>query len=275
MGIFEDSFRRTFGFPTKKESLDHQIDNYRINELNSLNHTIASRNIDISYIEEQIRQIEKVISDNQIFIDNYELIKSNSIEKIKLGNSRLTRNIFDSKGNILASGNYSTLESYKASLIRRGASINQINEYVNALGNALESMWQEYANEIIIGEGFFKGGNSDADECYPIYSAYLSSLNRMNAGTLWDEKRISNKVRGINITLIIKTYTIAIKANGILNLLLQGLQNSLEILKSTQASDEYKKSVIEQTKKMLTTTSEYFGAKKSAEYFALIDSLKK
>lgn len=275
MGIFEDSFRRTFGFPTQKESLDHHIENYRVNELASINHQVAVRNIDISYIEEQIRQIEKMINDNQVFIDNYELIKSNSLEKIKLGNSRVIMSLFDSRGKLLATGNYSTLESYKKSLIKRGASSAEISEYINALGIALERMWQEYANEVIIGNGYFKDGNSDADECYSIYSAYLLSLNKMNAGLLHDDRRISNKIRGINIELIIKTYDIAMRSNGILSLLLQELQNSLDTLKSAQASDEYKKGIIEQTKQMLTTTKEYFAAKKSEEYFTLMDSLKK
>ena len=275
MGIFEDGVRRRFGFPTKKASLDHHIENYQVNELASLNHSIASRNIDISYIEEQIRQIEKIINDNQVFIDNYELIKSNSIAKIKLGNSRVVRDVFDSDGNFLARGNYSTLESYRTSLIKRGASISLINEYVNSLGYAQEAMWQEYANGIIIGEGYFKGGDSETDECYPIYSAYLLSLNKMDAGFLKDEKRVSFKTRATNIDLIMKTYMVAMQSNSVLHLLMQGLQNSLEALKSAQATDEYKKNVIEETKKMLTTTSEYFSAKKSEEYFALIDSFKK
>lgn len=273
MGLFNDKIRQSFGFPTKKESLDHNIKNYQIMEEQAFAHSMALRNLDISYIQEQIRIFEKIINDNQLFIDAYNTIKEKATDKINEGANPIMLSLKDAKGNTIIHGNYKTLKSYEDTLIKKGIGPQALSLYVFALGKAYETMWKEYARRIIQGEGFLDEGLTG--ECMDIYIEYNKVLTQINAGFLKDANRTPIKLNSRNIELIIEAYDWAMKLNTILVGCLQMLKNSLEKLNSQQATDEFAKKQIEQVRQMLASTEEYFYAKKSQEFLDTINELKR
>lgn len=271
MSIFEDKIRKCLGLDTKKEELDHEIGLYREQEVNAINYSMAKRNIDISYLEEQLRQIERVINDNQFFIDAYETIKSLAKEKIKLGDSLIVADIKDKNGNLLARGNLATLESYQNSLSRT-VSFDILKVYIEELGRAAEKMWYVYADLIISGKGLFRLGGTVNDDCYDIFTQYRLVVLKMQAGNLWNENREPVQLQGRGMDLISLIYDYAMGVNGVLVGVRQQIQISLDKLNSAQALDKYDLSVIEDTKKVLKSSPEYFRANASHE---LLERLEK
>lgn len=275
MGLFDDIIRQGLGFPTRQESLDRNIKNYKLHELQSIEHSMANRNIAISYISEQIRQLEKVIKDNQFFIDAYETIKSKATEKIKEGNNPETIALADSKGNVIIEGNYQVLTIYQTSIAKKGINAKLLSTYTNMLGLAYEQLWQRYANKIILGKGLYLVSGKNVDDCYDIHTIYRQAVSLMNAGRLKNEQREPVVINLQNMPFINAAYTFCMNANGILRLALQELQIRLDKLNSEQATDEYAKKLIEDTKRMMSTTAEYFKAKKSQEYLNILNGMKK
>ena len=273
MAIFEDIVRRKLGFETKKEELDRRIGNYQINTQNALDYSIAKRNIDISRISEQIRQLERVIKDNQFFIDSYESIKAKAKEKIALGNSTIKGKIYDLNGNVLVAANYSTISSYKSSLTNRGASPQALSSYSRQMAEVQDKMWELYTTRVIIGNGVYPVGSGDFVDGLDIFTIYTQALNMMMAGRLRNEAREQVILSERFMMLINKAYATCMNANSILTLALGKLNNALEVLNSAQTSDEYARQVILDTRKMMESTLEYFRAKKSAEYLDTIDSI--
>lgn len=273
MSIFEDAVRRQFGFPTKKESLDKKIENYRIGDAIAINEAMAHRNIDISYLEEQIRQLEKVINDNQFFIDTYETIKSEAIKKVKMGICPIKARIIDSTGKEIIYANYATMESYLVSIEKSG-NPSLLADYVKGMGAILEQMWQAYVFKIIQGKGFFSTNDTEFDEGLDIYQAYIKALNSMKAGFLKNENRESVTISSTNITFINTVNKFCYQVNKTLTMALDRLKISLEKIKNTQAEDEYSKRIITEMQTMMRSTREYFEAQKSEEFFNLIEKLK-
>ena len=78
----------------------------------ALNQSLATRQQAISYLEEQIRQIESIIEDNQVFIDCYESIKSKAQEKVKLATNPLRSPIYDLNNEEIINANYCAIERY-------------------------------------------------------------------------------------------------------------------------------------------------------------------
>lgn len=271
MGIFEDKLRRCLGFDTEKESLDHKIEIYQEQQVNALNYSMAKRNIDISYFEEQLRQIEKVINDNQFFIDVYKTIKRLAQEKIKLGDSLIVADIKDKKGNLLARGNLATLEAYQNSLLKT-VPFDILKEYIEELGRVKENMWYVYANIIISGKGLFMLGGTTTDDCYDIYTQYSLAVLKMQAGNLWNESREPVQMQGKGMVLVSALYDYAMRVNGFLIGVREQIKISLDKLNSAQNLDKYSLNVIENTKKVLKSSPEYFRANASHE---LLEKLEK
>ena len=138
MSIFEDKLRKSFGFPTKKESLDFQIRTYKIREKMALDQSLATRQQAISYLEEQIRQIESIIEDNQVFIDCYESIKSKAQEKVKLATNPLRSPIYDLNNEEIINANYCAIERYFETLKRKNISPQLISSYLRQQSSILE-----------------------------------------------------------------------------------------------------------------------------------------
>jgi len=274
MGLFEETIRKQFGFPSKRESLDRKIDDYRLKEAMALDEDMASRQINISYLEEQIRQIERVINDNQLFIDAYETIKRLAIEKIKMGSSSIKSRIVDETGKIIVDANYTTLENYLVA-VQKSGNTALLKTYVEQMGAALEKMWQAYFIKIIQGKGFFLGEDSEFADGLDIYSEYNKVVLQMKRGALRNEQRESKILAGNSITLINGVYAYSKQANSTLYLALQKLQNALRDVQNEQASDEYTKKTITEMQTMLKSTSEYFEAKRSEEILSEISNLGK
>lgn len=272
MGLFEETIRKQFGFPSKRESLDRKIDNYRLKEAMELDEAMASRQINISYLEEQIRQLERVINDNQLFIDAYERIKSMATEKVKMGSSVITSRIADNDGKPIIEANYATIESYLVA-VQKSGNAELLKTYVEQMGTILEQMWQAYVFKVIKGEGMFLGGDSDFQDGLEIYAEYNKILLQINAGNLRNEQREPVSPSGSNITLINRVYSYCKQVNSILYLALQRLQNALRDVKNEQASDEYTKKTITEMQVMLRSTAEYFQAKRSEEILNEISNL--
>ncbi len=274
MGLFEETIRKQFGFPSKRESLDRKIDDYRLREAMALDEAMASRQINISYLEEQIKQLERVINDNQLFIDAYERIKNLATEKVKMGSSVITSKIYDSNNNLLIEANYATIESYLVN-IQKSGNTELLKRYVEQMGTILEQMWQAYTFKVIKGEGLFPCGNADFQDGLDIYSEYKKILLQLDAGYLKNEQRKSVRPNGSNIRLIVNSYNYCQHANSILYLALQKLQNALRDIKNEQANDEYIRKTITEMQTMLRSTSEYFHAKRAEEILDEISNLGK
>lgn len=274
MGLFEETIRKQFGFPSKRESLDRKIDDYRLREAMALDEAMASRQINISYLEEQIRQLERVINDNQLFIDAYERIKSMATEKVKMGSSVITSRIVDNDGKPIIEANYAAIESYLV-VFQKSGNTELLKTYVEQMGTILEQMWQAYVFKVIKGEGVFPGGDSDFQDGLDIYAEYNKILLQINAGNLRNEQREPVRPSGSNITLINRVYSYCKQVNSILYLALQRLQNALRDVKNEQASDEYTKKTITEMQTMLRSTAEYFQAKRSEEILNEISNLRK
>lgn len=271
MSLFKETIRKQFGFPSKRESLDHQIENYRINEAIALDEAMALRQESISYLEEQIRQLEQVINDNQLFIDTYESIKRIAIEKVKMGSSAITAQIVDNKGNSVIKANYATIENYFIP-IQKSGNIELIKTYTEQKGEILEKMWQAYAFKVIQGKGLFPGGDSDFYEAMDIYSLYQKALININSGRLKNAQREAVNVSRSNISLIIAAHEFSQHTNSILILALQKLQNALRDVQNEQANDQYTRNTIKEMQTMLKSTLEYFHAKRDEE---ILDRISK
>lgn len=275
MSIFEDKLRKSFGFPTKKESLDFQIRTYKIREKMALDQSLATRQQAISYLEEQIRQIESIIEDNQVFIDCYESIKSKAQEKVKLATNPLRSPIYDLNNEEIINANYCAIERYFETLKRKNISPQLISSYLRQQALILERMWLFYASEVIKGKGLYKGDNSDFGECYDIYTCYCEALSLMKSERLKTANRDIVIIDEIGIFFLIKAKSNAEKFNQELIALLADLKIRITKAKSSQSDDEYAKQEIESAQTVMRSSSEYFAAVKSEEFLRKLDELKR
>lgn len=273
MGIFEDSIRRKLGFETKSEQLDRQINNYQLRDYQALEHSIAIRNMDISYYTEQLRQVEQTIKDNQVFIDAYESIKEAAIKKVSLGTSTIKDNILDSKGNIIAAANYCALASYYRTYSNSNKSPQEIMHYSMELAIILEKMWQMYVTRVIIGNGAYPIGEGEFADGMEIMTIYTKTLEFMLGGNMRDENRSAVILNERFMPFITKAHNEAERVNIILSSLMQQINNSLRLLNQEQALDEHAKNIIDETKTALKSTKEYFEAQKSKEYLDTLDQI--
>ena len=275
MELFEDAVRRKLGVPTQRESLDSQINNYRIQDRIALNSSLAIRQQAISYFEEQIRQLERIIKDNQVFIDAHETIKSKAIEKVKMAINPLTSTVYDLNKKPLVTSNYSVIESYFETIKRQSSNPRLFSRYLEQQAQILEKMWRFYASKVIEGKGLYLGDDSDFGECYDIYLAYQEALNLMKAERLKNENRESVNLNEIGMQFIIRAYHLCQKANNVLISVLTDLQIKLKNVQSEQANDEYAQKVIEEAQAIMRSSSEYFAATKSEEFLKRLDELRK
>lgn len=275
MGLFEDAMRRRFGFPTQRESLDSQINNYRIQDSMAINSSLATRQKAISYFEEQIRQLERIINDNQVFIDAHETIKNKAIEKVKLPSNPLKSTVYDLNKKPLVTSNYSVIESYFETIKRQSSNPRLFSRYLEQQAQILEKMWRYYASKVIEGKGLYLSDDSDFGECYDIYLAYQEALNLMKAGRLKDENRESVNLTEIGMQFIIRSYHLCQKANSIIVNILTDFQIKLENVQSEQANDEYAKKAIEEAQAIMRSSNQYFVATKSEEFLKRLDELRK
>lgn len=265
MRIFKDIIRKQLGLGTKKESLDKKIDAYCIKEINDTNYSIAIRNQLISALNERIRQLEKIINNNQKIIDLCEFIKNKSIEQIKDATSPVQNEIYNKNGEIIIKSNYKVMCDYLSSLLNKGLNTEFITFYNKQLSNVLEKNWKFYASSIINGKGSFNN-----EECYEIYTAYVKIIDLMNNGCLKNEKNISIKFNENGINLILKIYNYTFDINNFLSQSLQNLKNQLEILNFDNQSEEYILKQINETKQILKSSEEYTQAKASHDYLEQI-----
>ena len=265
MGIFADKFRRKLGLKTEKEVLDQKISHYGKGKIDAINHSIAIRNQLISSVNERIRQLEKIINDNQKFIDLCEFIKNKAIEQIKKRDSSIQDEKKKKKGRLIIKSNYKVMNDYLSSLISKGLSSEFILNYNEQLSNILKKNWMLYADNVIVNKGNFNN-----EECYDLYASYAKILDLMNNGFLKNEKNIPIKFNEKGIDLILKVYEYCNSINNFLALYLQNLKIKLNNLNSDFQSEEYILKQIDEIKQILRSSEEYTRAKASHDYLEQI-----
>lgn len=122
--------------------------------LNNLQHQKDLNKRAISEIEEQIRQLKDFQAVNSKFIDIRSKIKSEAIDKIAEGDSKLTDEL-KYNGQTVASGNYKSLSDFYQSRINAGASQEELSELSRQLKSIQDKLWVQYANDEIA-----KGNNT-------------------------------------------------------------------------------------------------------------------
>ncbi len=265
MSLLGDLFRKQFGFPLKQESYDHKINNYRVSDKINVEHSIADRNVAISFVSEQIRQIKVIIDDNQFFVDSYNLIKNAAIDKVREGDCPLQETIYKIDGLPFITANLKTINDYFCVVKSNCKDYMELQNYNLQMSKALETIWQRYANNVINNKGEFRFGTFFDTE-YSIYTAYMQIKNSLSFGKLKDCNRKTISLSSNNLELVIQASKLAEECNNILYVLLQDLNSELSILNDNQASDEYVLQVIDNTKKMMSSTMEYLKAKKNKEF---------
>lgn len=264
MRVFKDKLRQTFGFPTKKESLDNDIKNYRLKEKNNLENSIATKNLALSYLNEQKRQLELIIKNNELFINSFDNIKKEALEKTENGENPLENTLYNLNGQPIIKANYKSLNDYFNSQ-QRYLTPETLKHYNTELANILKRLWISYAEYIISNKGSFNYKNIQVDN-YKIYTIYEKMLISMNYGNLRNTKGKSVKLNGTNMMLVLDIYNYCLKVNQYLGRIYSLLEVQINKLKFSQETDEYYLKIIEETKKLMETTPEYLNAKLSDDY---------
>ncbi len=257
----KDNIALTFGFGTKKERMDEQVNNYEKDKINSLNHIMAERNLLISKVNAQIFAIDKILKPLEEYLNLYKKIEDLIEEEITKPSSLIPFALYKPDNSLIATGNYTTLTKV--------ISIRENNAYavflVSELEKSKEQKKSNLINAFIQGHGkiYIKNQLLDNSE---IYLSFKKMQQLLSSGSICN-------LNGIPINYQIFTFN---DATNLKNLLIDTkndlsikknlLETTLTNLNNAKEANESTLNIIEATKKIITTSPEYVDASLSDTY---------
>ncbi len=259
--IIKDEIAQAFGFGTKKERIDHNLGQYRINEVNNINYIIAQRNILISKLNTQLANYDRILNPLKEFETLYKKIEELSEQEIIKNGSAVSFTLKRKNGSIYANGNYATLRDAikleknadeaiflydSLEKMRNKAKTLLIEKIINNNGTIYSRLGEIYIPEICTNFQRLKQLVSLGLICNSSGNPYIFSINNFNDATL-----LRDSIR---------------KDMNSLEYNRNAIYYNLNSLKSASASDESTLNLIEKSKELIRKSPEYIAASLSDEY---------
>ena len=258
--ILKDKVTTSFGFGTKKERMDYNLEHYELRTINNVNEIMAQRNMVISHLNAQITAFDQILKPMDEYLSLFKKIEDYSLEEITKPNSKVILVLYNLDGSIFASGNYYSLNS----TIKVEKDPNNAVNLTQQLMKKKEMKRSLLIEKLIVGRGVINLGK-DAISNSDIYTNFRLMQN-LAANYLLNPQRQPYNFAIMNFgdASILKSRIEQDRNNLFLNR--NNINLQLQALNSATAADKHTLDLIEASKKLITTSPEYVAVKASDEY---------
>ena len=167
--IVRDAIASSFGFGTKKERMDRQIDSYRVTDKNKAEYSMAKRNILLGNVKAIIDSYDKYKKVYQDFLDNFDKLQKEVEDLVYKRDSLIEFELRKTDGTFFAKANYSILMEVLKS---KNLSPDEVVFFVNDLQRNLPKTMNFYAMALIRFNGVFDFGGKEPIVNYEVCEYY-------------------------------------------------------------------------------------------------------
>lgn len=260
--LIRDSISKSLGLGTKKDRIEARLSNYRVSDVNRVQHEIALRNEVLGKIKMKIRDYERIKESNEKVLKLCESIFTQAEQEVLKKGSEVQVTLYTKNNEVYLTNNIAILRE----IIIQYNSFEKAMFYSEQLEQKVELTIYVFIELALANKGMYNG-KVDARGLYSDYTAVehliaLDELVDLNGKPL--------KPRGQGISLLMTLKEICEKNLGEVRLLLQKLYREERNLNNQNLEGEYLLQTIENAKQVVRTSEEYAEAQASHDYIESI-----
>lgn len=260
--LIKDSISESLGLGTEKDRIEARLSNYRVNDVNRVQHEIALRNEVLGKIKMKIRDYERIKESNEKILKLCESIFNQAEQEVLKEGSEVQVTLYTKNNEVYLTANIAILRE----VIVRYNNLEEAMFYKKQLEQKVEPTIYVFIEMAIANKGMYNG----TVDARGLYSDYTTVKHLIALDGLIDLNGKPLKPRGQGVSLLMILKKICEKNLGEVRLLLQKLYREEKNLNNQNLKGEYLLQTIENAKQVVRTSEEYAIAKASHDYIESI-----